>query len=117
MATQFLMWILNELILKTNETTNKQKDPEASAQVSTDIPAELNTESKLPVGWLSLIISKKELVGFLNWETIQKGKSALRVYHDLFKSPVELSCVFLIEKDLFINQIWKKKWPKFTKNQ
>lgn len=50
----------------------------------------------------------KELVGFLNWETTQKGKSALGVYHDLFLSPGELSCVFIIEKDLFINQMWKK---------
>ena len=40
---------LNELMLKTNKTTNKLKEPKAAAQVSTNILAKLNKERKLPV--------------------------------------------------------------------
>lgn len=52
----------------------------------------------------------KELVEFLNWETMKNIKSALRVYHVLFFSaPLKLSCVFLIEKGLIYKPDLKQK--------
>lgn len=105
-ATQSICWGFKCIQTKDKQNNQPMKGgPETSAQLQVHILGKLNTERKSLICYSFNGPAIKSSWGFLLEKPYKKVKGTYSVPRSC---TLKWSCVFLIEKGLFINQIWRK---------